>query len=123
MVEKTFKVAGITVHGDVTKVRFTDDMVRRIKQFTKGGATRCDFVELPNEMNKVDAITYLQGHNDFQSPEDQATLADALADRSVKPKADKPKKEVKVKVNKKEQPSLEKIKARGKKEVKVPEEV
>lgn len=121
MTDKTFKVAGITVHGDVTKVRFTDDMVRRIKQFTKGGATRCDFVELPSEMTKVEAINYLQAHQDFQSPEDQATLADALADRTVKTKATKPKKEVKVKVAKgkseKTKPSLESIKARAKKAV------
>jgi len=114
MAEKTFKVAGITVHGDVTKVRFTDDMIRRIKQFTKGGATRCDFVELPTEMTKVEALKYLQAHAYFQSPADQATIEDALADRTVKPKADKPKKDVKVKV-KKEAPSLEKIKARAKK--------
>ena len=52
---QTFKVAGITVHNGNAKVRFTDDMVRRVKQFTKGGATRCDFVELPSEMTKVEA--------------------------------------------------------------------
>ena len=45
---QTFKVVGITVHNGNAKVRFTDDMVRRVKQFTKGGATRTDFVELPD---------------------------------------------------------------------------
>lgn len=111
-----FKVAGITVHNGNAKVRFTDDMVRRIKQFTKGGATRCDFIELPNEMTKVEALKYMQAHADFQSAEDQATIADTLADKEKEAS----KGTVKVKANK---PSLESIKARGKKKEVTAEEV
>jgi len=107
---QTFKVAGITVHNGNAKVRFTDDMVRRVKQFTKGGATRCDFIELPNEMTKVEALKYMQNHADFQSAEDQATISDSLADREKEVK----KGTVKVKASK---PSLDAIKARGKKAV------
>ena len=109
---QVFKVAGITTHGDSTKVRFTDDMVRRIKQFTKGGASRVDLVELPTAMTKVEALTYLKSHADFQSAADQATIADSLADRVKEVKV----KEVKVKVAKaKVKPSLDAIKARAKK--------
>jgi hypothetical protein len=111
MANQTFKVAGITIHNGNAKVRFTDDMVRRVKQFTKGGATRCDFVELPSEMTKVEALKYLQAHELFQSPSDQATLSDSLADR-VKEAS---KGEVKVKGTK---PSLDNIKARAKTSVK-----
>ncbi len=107
---QTFKVAGITVHNGNAKVRFTDDMVRRVKQFTKGGATRCDFIELPSEMTKVEALKYMQTHADFQSAEDQATISDSLADREKEVK----KGTVKVKASK---PSLDAIKARGKKAV------
>ncbi len=81
MAKTLFKVAGITVHNGNAKVRFTDDMVRRVKQFSKGGATRIDLFELPSEMTKVDALKYLAAHADFQSAEDQATISDALADR------------------------------------------
>lgn len=108
---QTFKVAGITIHNGNAKVRFTDDMVRRVKQFTKGGATRADFVELPSEMTKVEALKYLQAHADYQSAEDQATIADALADREKTAT----KGEVKVKASKKAKPSLDSIKARAKK--------
>lgn len=108
MANQTFKVAGITIHNGNAKVRFTDDMVRRVKQFTKGGATRADFVELPSEMTKVEALKYLQAHADFQSAEDQATISDALADREKEAK----KGTVKVKATK---PSVEAIKARAKK--------
>lgn len=110
MTSKTFKVAGITTHGDSTKVRFTDDLIRRVKQFSKGGATRADFVELPSAMTKVEAIKYLQAHEKFQSPSDQSILADVLSDRQkVSTKGE-------VKVRKaKTKPSLDAIKARGKK--------
>ena len=103
---QTFKVAGITTHGTSTKVRFTDDMVRRIKQFTKGGASRIDLVELPSEMTKLEALAYLATHADFQSAADQATIADSIQDKS------KSSGEVKVKKTK---PSLDAIKARSKK--------
>jgi len=111
MANQTFKVVGITVHNGNAKVRFTDDMVRRIKQFTKGGATRADFVELPSEMTKVEALKYMFTLPDFASPEDQALIGDALADREKTA----PKVSVKVKASKgKSKPSLDDIKARAK---------
>ena len=119
---KTFKVAGITVHNESAKVRFTDDMVRRIKQFTKVGATRCDFVELPSEMTKIEALKYLAGLDQFKSAEDQATIADCLADREKEAGKGEVKVKVKVKAEKKSakkpakaKPSVEAIKSRAKK--------
>ena len=106
MTTQTFKVVGITVHNGNAKVRFTDDMVRRVKQFTKGGASRCDFIELPSEMTKVEALKYMLTDARYQSAEDQATIADTLADKEKEAR----KGEVKVKG-----PSLDAIKARGKK--------
>ena len=103
---QTFKVAGITIHNGNAKVRFTDDMVRRIKQFTKGGASRVDFVELPSEMTKVEALKHLATLPEFASPSDQATIADTLADK-VKEAS---KGEVKVKATK-TKPSIDAIKA------------
>lgn len=112
MSEQLFKVAGITTHNGNSKVRFTDDLIRRVKQFTKGGATRIDLMELPSAMTKVDALKYLQGHQDYQSPEDQALISDSLADREKAPKS-----EVKVKASKTVKPSLDAIKERGKTKV------
>ena len=108
MAKQTFKVAGVTTHNGNSKVRFTDDMVRRVKQFSKGGATRIDLVDLPSEMTKVEALKYMQAHSDFQSAEDQALIADALADREKEAKRSSG--EVKVKAQK---PSLDAIKARA----------
>jgi hypothetical protein len=118
MAKQTFKVAGMTTNNGNTKVRFTDDMVRRIKQFTKGGHTRVDFVDLPSEMTKIEALNYLATHADFQSPADQATIADTLADKTK----EENKGTVKVKVAKtktKAKPSIDAIKSRAKKTVSV----
>ena len=118
MANQTFKVVGITVHNGNAKVRFTDDMARRIKQFSKGGATRCDFIELPEAMTKLDALRYMKEHEQFQSAEDQATIAESIEDRAKETR----KGEVKVKVAKtkttkeKVKPSLDAIKKRARKD-------
>lgn len=108
MTTNLYTVVGITVHNGNAKVRFTDDMARRVKQFTKGGATRCDFVTLPSPMNKIDALKFMLTLPEFASAEDQATINDTLSDREREAR----KGEVKVKAQK---PSLDAIKARGNK--------
>lgn len=115
MANQTFKVAGITTHNGNTKVRFTDDMVRRIKQFSKGGASRIDLIELPSEMTKIEALQYMATHAEFQSAGDQATISDALADKQKEAS----KGNVKVKADKK--PSMDAIKARAKAQTKTKE--
>lgn len=112
MSSQKFKVVGITVHNGNAKVRFTDDMIRRVKQFTKGGATRCEFVELPNEMTKLEALNYMLTLPNYSSASDQATINDSIADRVKEAK----KGEVKVKAVK-PKPNLDAIKNRGKKSV------
>ena len=105
---------GITVHNGNAKVRFGVDRVRRIKQFTKGGATRIDLVDLPSEMNKLAALNFLKAHAEFQAPEDQAVISEAYDYRAKV--ATKAVGEVKVRTPKaKAKPSLDSIKARAKK--------
>ena len=117
---KSFKVAGIvTDDKGRTKVRYCNDLVGRVKLFSKNPNTkRIDFVELPNPMDKVSAIKFLMAHQTFQSPGDQAIFSEALETREgLAPKAKKPKAEkvTKVKTDKKSVPSLDSIKARAKK--------
>ena len=119
--EQLFKVAGITTHNGNSKVRFTDDLIRRVKQFSKGGASRIDLMELPEAMTKLDALRYLQTHAECQSPEDQALINDAIEDRSKSSKQG----EVKVKAAKpaKALPSIDAIKARAKAVLKSDDEI
>jgi hypothetical protein len=107
MSNQIFTVAGITTHNNNSKVRFTDDMVRRIKQFTKGGAQRVDLVDLPEPMTKIQALQHLLTHPSFQSPGDQVTISDTLVEKEKGYKTGT----VKVTVTK---PNLEDIKARAK---------
>lgn len=81
MTTQTFSVVGITEHNGNSKVRFTDDMVRRVKQFSKGGATRCEFITLPEAMTKLDGLKYMANDRMFASAEDQAIIADTIADK------------------------------------------
>jgi hypothetical protein len=104
MTSKLFSVVGITSHNGNAKVRFTDDLVRRVKQFTAGGATRCDFVTLPEPMTKLDALNHMLTVPQFASDADQATINDAIEDRTVQSK----RSGVKVSL------SLDAIKARSK---------
>jgi cation transport regulator ChaC len=67
-------------------------------------------------MTKVEALKHLATLPEFQSAEDQATIADTLADKEKEAS----KGTVKVKATK---PSLESIKARGKKKEVTAEDV
>jgi hypothetical protein len=57
--EKLFTVAGTATHNGVTKVRFANDLVARIKILNKAGATDINLVELPTPMSKLEALQYL----------------------------------------------------------------
>ena len=120
MTSQTFKVVGITVHNGNAKVRFTDDMARRVKQFTKGGATRCDFIELAEPMTKLDALRFMLAHDQFQSADDQATITESIEDRAKEARVSVVKVKVTGKAAKtaksKAKPSLDAIKSRARKQ-------
>lgn len=111
MTEQLFTVVGITVHGNDAKIRFTDDMCRRVKQFSKGRASRIDFIDLPNKMTKIEALKYMLTCKEFSSAEDQATIKDTLEDKIKESRRG----EVKVKAT----PSLDAIKVRPRKDITV----
>jgi uncharacterized protein YggU (UPF0235/DUF167 family) len=60
MADKLFTVAGTATHNGITKVRFANDLVARIKILTKAGATDINLVELPKPMTKLEALQHLQ---------------------------------------------------------------
>lgn len=57
--EKLFTVAGTATHKGVTKARFANDLVARIKILNKAGATNVNLVELPRPMTKLEALQHL----------------------------------------------------------------
>ena len=74
-------------------------------------AARVEFIDLPKEMSKIDALKFMASHASFASPADQATIADALEDRAKE--AGKGTVKVKVAKKAKAKPSLATIKARA----------
>ena len=58
--EKLFTVAGTATQNGVTKARFANDMVARVKILTKSGCTNINLVELPRPMTKLEALQHLQ---------------------------------------------------------------
>ncbi len=58
--DKTFTVAGTATQNGVTKARFANDMVARVKILTKAGCTNINLIELPQPMTKLEALQHLQ---------------------------------------------------------------
>ena len=79
--EKTFTVAGTATHNGVTKARFANDLVARIKILNKAGATNITLVELPEPMTKLQALQYLteQGITDGDA---NYAVANKLSEKS-----------------------------------------
>lgn len=95
---------GITSHTgangkEVVKVRFGVDLARRIKSsqsksYVKSRGerligVRADFVQLPEPMLKLAALQYALGAPEFQSPEDQALIQEAIDTRVPRVKTER----------------------------------
>lgn len=55
-----FKVVGVSTLNGVTKVRFANDFVSRVKMLIKAGHTDIELIELDQPMSKGDAVVYLK---------------------------------------------------------------
>lgn len=83
MSNQTFTVSGITTKDGVSKVRWTQDLIRRTKLFQKDGYTDVRLINLPQPMTKLEALDFLKDHPDYQSPEDQSVISDATQYRET----------------------------------------
>lgn len=57
---KLYTVAGTAEQHGMTKVRFANDFVSRIKILDKNGCTNIQLFELPEPMTKLDALRWLK---------------------------------------------------------------
>ena len=55
-----FKIVGISTFKGITKVRFANDMVSRVKILNKEGHTDINLRELDTPLSKPDAVAYLK---------------------------------------------------------------
>jgi hypothetical protein len=85
---KTYSVAGVSTHKGVTKVRFANDFVNRIKILQKNDHTDIELLELDSEMTKEDICKMLMDHPKFQNEAAQGAIAEYVT-RNVKAEAPK----------------------------------
>ena len=114
---KLFKVAGVSSGKTGYKVRFASDMTR-VKVLMKTGNSDIELVELPNEMSKGDAVTFLKGTALMERAEYREAIeaADAKYNSAHTVRVSKPAQAAKpaVSKSKKGAPSIEDIRARVK---------
>jgi hypothetical protein len=79
--EKLFTVAGTAAQDGVTKVRFANDLVARIKILTKVGCADINLIELPHAMTKLEALRFLQA-NGFTEGDAGFAVTAKLAEKS-----------------------------------------
>tara|TARA_B110000503_G_C7022132_1_gene360267 strand:+ start:522 stop:884 length:363 start_codon:yes stop_codon:yes gene_type:complete len=91
MTAKTFSVAGVSTFKGVTKVRFANDFVSRIKILAKNEHTDVELIELGTELTKEEVCKVLVAHPKFQSETAQAAIAEYLTRNVKQPKEAKAK--------------------------------
>ena len=94
-----FKVIGISTLNGVTKVRFANDMVSRVKILNKDGHKDINLIELSTALSKSDAVKHLKTTDLYAKFGAAIDAADSKYNGSATVKVSKP--------------SLEAIKARA----------
>lgn len=91
-----FKVVGVSTLNGVTKVRFANDFVSRVKMLIKSGHTDIELIELPQPLSKADAVTYLKTTDLVNTPRfaEAISLADEKYNHNYSVKLSKSKAEL-----------------------------
>ena len=71
---KTYSVAGTSTLNGVTKIRFANDFVNRLKILYKNGHENVELIELGGEFTKAEVCQILMSHKQFQSEEQQSAI-------------------------------------------------
>ena len=74
MTQKTFNVAGTSTLNGITKIRFANDFVSRLKILYKNGHDNVELVELGRELTKAQICQVLMSHPKFQSEAQQSAI-------------------------------------------------
>jgi hypothetical protein len=80
LTEKLFTVAGIATDKGITKVRFANDLVARIKILNKAGCTNINLFELPHAMTKLEALQHMQAMGTFEGDATEA-ISSKMSDK------------------------------------------
>ena len=87
-----FKVVGVSTLDGITKVRFANDFVSRVKMLIKAGHDDIELIELDQPMTKGDAVLHLKTTYLMQTARfaEAITLADEKYNLNYAVKLSKP---------------------------------
>ena len=71
---KTYSVAGTSTLNGITKIRFANDFVSRLKILFKNGHENVELIELGGEFSKAEVCQVLMAHPKFQSDDQQSAI-------------------------------------------------
>ena len=71
---KTYSVAGTSTLNGVTKIRFANDFVSRLKILYKNGHENVELIELGGEFSKAQVCQILMAHKNFQAEDQQGAI-------------------------------------------------
>ena len=74
MTNKTFSVAGTSTNNGITKIRFANDFVGRLKILYKNGHENVELIELGGEFTKAQVCQILMAHDKFQGEDQQSAI-------------------------------------------------
>ena len=71
---KTFSVAGTSKLNGITKIRFANDFVSRVKILAKNKHDAIELIELGGEFTKTEVCQILVSHPKFQAEDQQSAI-------------------------------------------------
>ena len=74
MTNKTFSVAGTSTNNGITKIRFANDFVNRLKILYKNGHDNVELIELGGEFTKAQVCQILMAHPKMQAEDQQSAI-------------------------------------------------
>jgi len=74
MTNKTYSVAGTSTLNGITKIRFANDFVNRLKILYKNGHDNVELIELGGEFTKTQVCQILMAHPKMQTEDQQSAI-------------------------------------------------
>ena len=74
MTNKTYSVAGTSTLNGITKIRFANDFVNRLKILYKNGHDNVELIELGGEFTKAEVCQILMAHPKMQGEDQQSAI-------------------------------------------------
>ena len=74
MTNKTYSVAGTSTLNGITKIRFANDFVGRLKILYKNGHENVELIELGGEFTKAQVCQILMAHPKMQNEDQQNAI-------------------------------------------------